>query len=95
VKILLHIILTAAVQLTRDSVPLVFGDRWVAMPVAMPLHTFEAARAAAARPAFCSLCLVRRLPDQLKLIRAGWGPSAMASFLLVLLVGTEVETAAL
>jgi len=43
-----------------------FEQRFVSMPPAMSWETFQAARAAAKRPAFCPLCVVRRLSDIVK-----------------------------
>jgi hypothetical protein len=43
----------AALLLTGDSVPPTFATRWLALPTAIDLETFQAARAAANRPSFC------------------------------------------
>jgi hypothetical protein len=55
-KTLLALWLTAIAVLVWLAIPRPdsFEKRWpVAMPVAMPMQTFNAARKAAARPSFC------------------------------------------
>jgi hypothetical protein len=72
-KTLSTILVIAAVLLTQDSMPPSFGARWVSMVPAIDLETYRESRRQAA--GVLSLCVVRRLPDQLKLNSPELGPS--------------------